>query len=72
MAEIKPAEISAILKKQVESFESGASLEEVGTVLQVGALWGRGGRVAEGSEQSQSSDCGHGTAGSGILRARHE
>jgi F-type H+-transporting ATPase subunit alpha len=36
MAEIKPAEISAILRKQVESFESGATLEEVGSVLQVG------------------------------------
>ncbi len=36
MAEIKPAEISAILKKQVEGFESGATQEEVGTVLQVG------------------------------------
>jgi F-type H+-transporting ATPase subunit alpha len=35
MAEIKPAEISAILRKQVEGFESGATLEEVGT-LQVG------------------------------------
>jgi F-type H+-transporting ATPase subunit alpha len=32
MAEIKPAEISAILRKQVEGFESGATLEEVGTV----------------------------------------
>jgi hypothetical protein len=28
MAEIKPAEISAILRKQVEGFESGATLEE--------------------------------------------
>jgi len=36
MAEIKPAEISAILRKQVEGFESGATLEEVGTVLNVG------------------------------------
>ncbi|MFY8187783.1 MAG: F0F1 ATP synthase subunit alpha [Flavobacterium sp.] len=36
MAEIKPAEISAILKQQLASFDSGASLEEVGTVLQVG------------------------------------
>ncbi|WP_294733654.1 F0F1 ATP synthase subunit alpha [uncultured Flavobacterium sp.] len=36
MAEIKPAEISAILKKQLSDFESGATLEEVGTVLQVG------------------------------------
>ena len=36
MAEIKPAEISAILKQQLSGFESGASLEGVGTVLQVG------------------------------------
>src|SRR5574343_566546 len=36
MAEIKPAEISAILKQKLSGFESGASLEEVGTVLQVG------------------------------------
>ncbi len=36
MAEIKPAEISAILRKQVEGFESGATLDEVGTVLQIG------------------------------------
>ena len=36
MAEINPAEISAILKQQLSGFESGASLEEVGTVLQVG------------------------------------
>ena len=36
MAEINPAEISAILKQQLAGFESGTSLEEVGTVLQVG------------------------------------
>lgn len=36
MAEIKSAEISAILRKQLESFDSSASLEEVGTVLEVG------------------------------------
>src|SRR5690606_9530536 len=36
MAEIKPAEISAILKKQLSGFESGATLEEVGTVLSIG------------------------------------
>ncbi|HTO34925.1 MAG TPA: hypothetical protein VLZ72_01695, partial [Flavobacterium sp.] len=36
MAEIKPAEISAILKKQLTGFDAGASLEEVGTVLNVG------------------------------------
>ena len=29
MAEIKPAEISAILKKQLSGFESGASIEEI-------------------------------------------
>ncbi len=36
MAEIKAAEISAILKKQLDGFQSGATLEEVGSVLQVG------------------------------------
>ena len=36
MAEIKSAEISAILKQQISGFESGVTLEEVGTVLQVG------------------------------------
>ena len=36
MADIKPAEISAILKKQLSDFNAGASLEEVGTVLEVG------------------------------------
>ncbi|MDG2397145.1 MAG: F0F1 ATP synthase subunit alpha [Flavobacteriaceae bacterium] len=36
MAEIKPAEISAILKKQLSEQNSSASLGEVGTVLEVG------------------------------------
>jgi F-type H+-transporting ATPase subunit alpha len=36
MATIKPAEVSAILKEQLTGFESQASLDEVGTVLQVG------------------------------------
>ncbi len=36
MAEIKAAEISAILKEQLGNFDAAASLEEVGTVLQVG------------------------------------
>lgn len=36
MAEINPAEISAILKKQLSGFKSETSLEEVGTVLTVG------------------------------------
>uniref|UniRef100_UPI0035686C4E F0F1 ATP synthase subunit alpha n=1 Tax=Seonamhaeicola sp. TaxID=1912245 RepID=UPI0035686C4E len=36
MAEVKPAEVSAILKQQLAGFEASASLEEVGTVLTVG------------------------------------
>ena len=36
MATIKPAEVSAILKQQLTNFEAKASLDEVGTVLQVG------------------------------------
>jgi F-type H+/Na+-transporting ATPase subunit alpha len=36
MASIKPAEVSAILKQQLTNFEAKASLNEVGTVLQVG------------------------------------
>ncbi|WP_310993494.1 F0F1 ATP synthase subunit alpha [Aequorivita marina] len=36
MAEVKPAEVSAILKEQLSGFEATASLDEVGTVLTVG------------------------------------
>ena len=36
MAEVKPAEISAILKQQLSGYEASASLDEVGTVLTVG------------------------------------
>ena len=36
MATIKPAEVSRILKQQLEGVQVGASIEEVGTVLQVG------------------------------------
>jgi F-type H+-transporting ATPase subunit alpha len=36
MVEIKPDEISAILRQQLSNFNASASLEEVGTVLQVG------------------------------------
>ncbi|HZE83363.1 MAG TPA: F0F1 ATP synthase subunit alpha, partial [Puia sp.] len=36
MAEIKPDEISAILRQQLSNFDVSADLEEVGTVLQVG------------------------------------
>ena len=36
MVEIKPDEISAILRQQLSNFSATANLEEVGTVLQVG------------------------------------
>jgi F-type H+-transporting ATPase subunit alpha len=47
MAEIKQAEVSAILREQLSGFKSGAELEEVGTILQVGdgiaRIYGLGG-----------------------------
>jgi len=36
MADVKPAEVSAILREQLSGFRSEAELQEVGTVLQVG------------------------------------
>ncbi len=36
MSEVKPAEVSAILREQLADIKSDAELEEVGTVLQVG------------------------------------
>ena len=36
MAEIKPAEVSAILRKELSGYQNEAELEEVGTVLQIG------------------------------------
>ncbi len=36
MAEVKPAEVSAILRQQLAGFKSESELEEVGTVLQIG------------------------------------
>ncbi len=36
MANIKPAEVSAILRKELAGFQSEAVLEEVGSVLQIG------------------------------------
>ena len=36
MVDIKPDEISAILRQQLTNFNAGADLEEVGTVLQIG------------------------------------
>ncbi|TWP23473.1 F0F1 ATP synthase subunit alpha [Apibacter muscae] len=36
MANINPAEVSAILKQQLSNFDKDVSLDEVGTVLQVG------------------------------------
>jgi F-type H+-transporting ATPase subunit alpha len=36
MADIKPAEVSAILRKELAGYESEAVLEEVGSILQIG------------------------------------
>ncbi|MFO8128814.1 MAG: F0F1 ATP synthase subunit alpha [Bacteroidales bacterium] len=36
MADIKPAEVSAILRKELSGFKTQAELEETGTVLQIG------------------------------------
>ena len=36
MAEVRPDEVSAILREQLSSFKTEAELEEVGTVLQIG------------------------------------
>jgi F-type H+-transporting ATPase subunit alpha len=36
MAEVRPDEVSAIIRQQLAGFKSAAELEEVGTVLQVG------------------------------------
>ena len=36
MSNVKPAEISAILKQQLDGVHSGATLDEVGTVLTIG------------------------------------
>jgi len=36
MAEVKPAEISNILREQLAGVKSEAELQEVGTILQVG------------------------------------
>jgi len=36
MAEVRPDEVSAILREQLSGFKTEAELEEVGTVLQVG------------------------------------
>jgi F-type H+/Na+-transporting ATPase subunit alpha len=41
MAEIKPAEVSAILRQQLAGFKFESELEEVGTVLQIGDGIGR-------------------------------
>ena len=38
MAEVNPAEISAILKKQLKDFDSSSSLNEIGSVLPLGMV----------------------------------
>ena len=51
MAEVNPAEISAILKQQLSGMASGADLQEVGTVLEVGD-----GIAAHGLTNAQSGE----------------
>ena len=36
MVEIRPDEVSAILRQQLSGFKTSSDLQEVGTVLQVG------------------------------------
>ena len=36
MADVNPAEVSAILKQQLEGYSSATAIDEVGTVLEVG------------------------------------
>ena len=36
MSEIKPSEVTAILRQQLQNFDSGTSLDETGIVLVVG------------------------------------
>ena len=36
MADVRPDEVTAILREQLSNFKTEAELEEVGTVLQVG------------------------------------
>jgi F-type H+-transporting ATPase subunit alpha len=36
MAEVRPDEVSAILREQLSNFRTESELEEIGTVLQVG------------------------------------
>ncbi|MEY2963487.1 MAG: hypothetical protein RL754_748 [Bacteroidota bacterium] len=52
MAEVNPAEISAILKQQLSGFGEGTDLNEVGTVLEVGDGIAR----AYGLENAQSGE----------------
>ena len=41
MADVKAAEISAILRQQLSGFEATASLDEVGTLLLKEEVWMR-------------------------------
>ena len=52
MSNVKPAEISAILRQQLSGFASEAQLEEVGTVLQIGDGIAR----AYGMDNAQSGE----------------
>ena len=65
MANIKPAEVSQILKQQLEGFKSEAELEEVGTVLQVGD-----GIARQADRLRRLADGGRGRGGHGSIGRR--
>ncbi len=51
--QIKASEITSLLKKQIEGFEGGADVAEVGTVIQVGD----GSAVLHGLSRTPSAPC---------------
>ena len=79
MAEVKPAEVSAILKQQLSGFESTASLDEVGSVLTEGivlnleednvgvVLLGHSSDIVEGSTVKRTQRIASINVGEGIV-----
>ena len=56
MADIKPDEISAILRQQLSNFNASADLEEVGNVLQIGDGIARYGALCDVMEGTAGQD----------------
>ena len=69
MAQIKAAEVSAILKKQLANFDASVSLEEVGTVLEVGDGIARIFRTRLGARERCAAPSGSRRHGAALLRA---